>query len=78
MYQSREIPQTFTRVGHQTQVYFLYGCLQNLVVILVLRDILTRNSFLNAIVIVNILGGSTNAVRCHCTSRKPNLVALNV
>jgi Dehydratase family len=27
------------------------------------RDILTRNSFLNAIVIVNILGGSTNAVR---------------
>ncbi|KAF8197843.1 dihydroxy-acid/6-phosphogluconate dehydratase [Pholiota molesta] len=26
------------------------------------RDILTRNSFLNAIVIVNILGGSTNAV----------------
>jgi dihydroxy-acid dehydratase len=27
------------------------------------RDILTRNSFLNAIAIVNILGGSTNAVR---------------
>ena len=27
------------------------------------RDILTRNSFLNAIVIVNVLGGSTNAVR---------------
>ena len=26
------------------------------------RDILTRNSFLNAITIVNILGGSTNAV----------------
>jgi dihydroxy-acid dehydratase len=26
------------------------------------RDILTRNSFLNAIVIVNVLGGSTNAV----------------
>ena len=25
-------------------------------------DILTRNSFLNAIAIVNILGGSTNAV----------------
>ena len=27
------------------------------------RDILTRNSFLNAIVIITILGGSTNAVR---------------
>ena len=27
------------------------------------RDILTRNSFLNAIAIVNVLGGSTNAVR---------------
>lgn len=27
------------------------------------RDILTRQSFLNAITIVNILGGSTNAVR---------------
>jgi dihydroxy-acid dehydratase len=27
------------------------------------RDILTRQSFLNAIVIVTILGGSTNAVR---------------
>lgn len=27
------------------------------------RDILTRQSFLNAIAIVNILGGSTNAVR---------------
>jgi hypothetical protein len=26
------------------------------------RDILTRNSFLNAIAIVNVLGGSTNAV----------------
>ena len=26
------------------------------------RDILTRKSFLNAIVIVNVLGGSTNAV----------------
>ncbi len=26
-------------------------------------DILTRNSFLNAIAIVNVLGGSTNAVR---------------
>ena len=26
------------------------------------RDILTRQSFLNAIVIVNVLGGSTNAV----------------
>lgn len=26
------------------------------------RDILTRNSFLNAIVIITILGGSTNAV----------------
>jgi len=27
------------------------------------RDILTRNSFLNAVVIVNVLGGSTNAVK---------------
>lgn len=27
------------------------------------RDILTRDSFLNAIVIITILGGSTNAVR---------------
>jgi dihydroxy-acid dehydratase len=27
------------------------------------RDILTRNSFLNAIAIVNVLGGSTNAVK---------------
>jgi dihydroxyacid dehydratase/phosphogluconate dehydratase len=27
------------------------------------NDILTRNSFLNAIAIVNNLGGSTNAVR---------------
>lgn len=27
-----------------------------------IRDILTRNAFLNAIVIVNIIGGSTNAV----------------
>jgi len=26
------------------------------------RDILTRNSFLNAIVIITVLGGSTNAV----------------
>ncbi|KAG5647026.1 hypothetical protein DXG03_001396 [Asterophora parasitica] len=27
------------------------------------RDILTRNSFLNAIVVITVLGGSTNAVR---------------
>lgn len=27
-----------------------------------IRDILTRNSFLNAIVIITVLGGSTNAV----------------
>ena len=27
------------------------------------RDILTRNSFLNAIVIITVLGGSTNGVR---------------
>ena len=26
------------------------------------RDILTRNSFLNAIAVINVLGGSTNAV----------------
>ena len=26
------------------------------------RDILTRNSFLNAITVVNVIGGSTNAV----------------
>jgi dihydroxy-acid dehydratase len=31
------------------------------------RDILTRNSFLNAIVIINVLGGSTNAVGIICT-----------
>ena len=30
----------------------------------IFRDILTRNSFLNAIVIITVLGGSTNAVRC--------------
>jgi dihydroxy-acid dehydratase len=29
------------------------------------RDILTRQSFLNAITIINILGGSTNAVGLH-------------
>ncbi len=34
-------------------------------------DILTRNSFLNAIVIVNILGGSTNAVRTLTYLNKP-------
>ena len=28
----------------------------------IFRDILTRNSFLNAIAVVNAIGGSTNAV----------------
>jgi dihydroxy-acid dehydratase len=32
-------------------------------ILYVTRDILTRNSFLNAIAIVNVIGGSTNAVR---------------
>lgn len=31
-------------------------------VLMIGRDILTRNSFLNAIAIVNVLGGSTNSV----------------
>ena len=31
--------------------------------LILLRDILTRQSFLNAITIVNVIGGSTNAVR---------------
>ena len=37
--------------------------LRRLLVTRCFRDILTRQSFLNAIVIITILGGSTNAVR---------------
>jgi len=29
-----------------------------------LRDIVTRQSFLNAIAVINVIGGSTNAVCC--------------
>lgn len=37
------------------------------------RDILTRNSFLNAIAVVNVIGGSTNAV-----SKRKQIIVLMV
>lgn len=60
--ESRKILEEPARTGSQTKVKSISLKTRRKLMIHLQRDILTRQSFLNAIVIVNILGGSTNAV----------------
>ena len=58
--EGRQIPQTTTRARYKAKV--TSGFLLDERLTSRLRDILTRASFLNAIVLITVLGGSTNAV----------------
>lgn len=76
MRQGCGISQEADGVGHKTEVCFVRSYIRSPCNTKVCRDILTRGSFLNAIVIVNILGGSTNAVR-HIIHLYPGILPAN-
>ena len=66
VFQSSQVLEKFDGTRPQTKVRLICAALRHISNdAKSLRDIVTRQSFLNAIAVINIIGGSTNAVCCH-------------